>query len=57
MTRLLRFRGELPRKEVTPMAELWTYALIALAALAWVRYAQHPTARNLRAAIAASLDL
>jgi hypothetical protein len=39
------------------MAVLWTYALLALAVFAWVRYAQHPTARNLRAAIAATLDL
>jgi hypothetical protein len=45
------------REEVIPMAELLTYALLALATLAWVRYAQHPTARNLRAAIAATLDL
>ncbi len=39
------------------MAELWAFALVVLAALAWERYAQHPTARNLRAAIAATLGL
>ena len=45
------------RKEVILVAELWAYALLLLAVLAWVRYAQHPTARNLRAAIAATLGL
>ena len=34
---------------------LWLTA--AIAALAWVRFAEHPTARNLRAAIADTLDL
>lgn len=39
------------------LSQLWEWALIVLAALAWVRYAQHPTARNLRAAIADTLDI
>jgi hypothetical protein len=29
----------------------------AIAALAWVRFAEHPTARNVRAAIAGTLGL
>jgi len=39
------------------MAQLWTFALFVLVFLAWARYAQHPTARNLRTAIAATLDI
>jgi hypothetical protein len=35
--------------------ELWL--LVALAAVAWIRFADHPTARNLRAAIADTLGL
>lgn len=31
--------------------------MAAIAAAAWVRFAEHPTARNLRAAIADTLDL
>lgn len=30
---------------------------VAIAALAWIRFAEHPTARNLRAAIADTLGL
>jgi len=30
---------------------------VAIAGCAWVRYAEHPTARNLRAAIIDTLDL
>jgi hypothetical protein len=39
------------------MSQLWMWLMLGLAALAWVRYAEHPTARNLRAAIAATLDI
>lgn len=39
------------------MSQLWAWVMLGLAALAWVRYAEHPTARNLRAAIAATLDI
>jgi len=39
------------------MGQLWAFALFVLALLAWARYAQHPTARNLRAAIVAALDI
>jgi hypothetical protein len=38
------------------MSSFWTWLALALAALAWLRYAKHPTARNLRAAIAATLE-
>lgn len=38
-------------------SQLWMWLVLALAALAWVRYAKHPTARNLRAAIVATLDI
>lgn len=34
---------------------LWVTA--AIATLAWIRFAEHPTARNLRAAIADTLGL
>ncbi len=40
---------------MSDQAAFWLMA--ALAAMAWVRYAEHPTARNLRAAIADTLDL
>lgn len=33
------------------------WLLAAIAAAAWIRFAEHPTARNLRAAIADTLDL
>jgi len=33
------------------------WVMAAIAALAWVRFAEHPTARNLRAAIADTPDL
>jgi hypothetical protein len=39
------------------MGQLWAFALFVLALFAWARYAQHPTARNLRTAIAATLDI
>jgi hypothetical protein len=42
----------------SPMSDqdmLWVMA--AIAALAWVRFAEHPTARNLRTAIADTLGL
>lgn len=35
---------------------LW-WLIAAIAAAAWVRYAEHPTARNLRKAISDTLDL
>jgi hypothetical protein len=35
--------------------EFWL--LIGLATVAWIRFADHPTARNLRAAIADTLGL
>jgi hypothetical protein len=35
--------------------EFWL--LVLLAGLAWIRFADHPTARNLRAAIADTLGL
>jgi hypothetical protein len=38
-------------------SELWAWALVVLAALAWVRYAKHPTERNLRTAIADTLEI
>jgi hypothetical protein len=44
-------------KEAEAMETLWLWALAILAALAWVRFAEHPTARNLRAAIADTLSL
>ncbi len=31
--------------------------LLLFAALAWIRFAEHPTARNLRAAIASTFGL
>lgn len=37
--------------------ELYAWVLVAIAAAAWIRYAEHPTARNLRAAIADTLNL
>ena len=37
--------------------QLATWLVLALAALAWIRFAQHPTARNLRAAIIDTLGL
>jgi hypothetical protein len=37
--------------------QVWAWLMLALAALAWVRYAKHPTARNLRTAAAATLRL
>ncbi len=37
------------------LSEAQALLLLALAAVAWIRYADHPTARNLRAAIADSL--
>lgn len=33
------------------------WVMAAIAAVAWVRFAEHPTARNLRAAIADTLGL
>jgi hypothetical protein len=36
-------------------AQLWALALLVLAALAWLRYAEHSTTRNLRAALIATL--
>lgn len=39
------------------MSNLRFLLLLLLAALAWVRFADHPTARNLRAAIADTLGL
>ena len=33
------------------------WVMAAIAALAWVRFAEHPTARNLRVAIADTLGL
>jgi hypothetical protein len=39
------------------LKEVQALLLLALAAVAWVRYADHPTARNLRAAIADTLSL
>jgi len=37
--------------------EIQALLLLALAAAAWIRYADHPTARNLRVAIADTLSL
>lgn len=39
------------------LSEVQALLLLALAAMAWVRYADHPTARNLRTAIADTLSL
>lgn len=39
------------------MQTLLFWALVIIAALAWIRFAQHPTARNLRVAIADTLGL
>ena len=37
--------------------QLGTWLTLLLAALAWIRFAQHPTARNLRAALTDTLTL
>jgi hypothetical protein len=39
------------------LREAWFLYLLATAALAWVAFADHPTAKNLRTAIADSLGL
>jgi hypothetical protein len=39
------------------MARLWATALLVFAVLAWLRFAQQPTKRNLLAAIQATLGL
>jgi hypothetical protein len=39
------------------MARLWTLALLVFAVLAWLRFAQQPTKRNLLAALRATLGL
>jgi hypothetical protein len=44
-------------KGATMSSQLWMWLMLVIAALAWVRYAKHPTARNLRAAVAATLDI
>ena len=54
--------GEAPYESTTKkggqvLNELTALLLLALAAAAWVRYAEHPTARNLRVAIADTLGL
>lgn len=45
------------RKEESMLSEIETLLLLALAVAAWVRYAEHPTAHNLRTAIADTLSL
>jgi len=37
--------------------QLGTWLALLLVALAWIRFARHPTARNLRAALADTLGL
>ena len=37
--------------------QLRTWLTLLLVALTWIRFAQHPTARNLRAALADTLGL
>jgi hypothetical protein len=46
-----------PRKETVAMARLWALALLVVTALAWMRFVENPTKRNLLAAIRASLGL
>jgi hypothetical protein len=38
-------------------AQLLGWLMLALAALAWARYAKHPTVRNLRSAAVATIRL
>lgn len=45
------------RKEPEMSDQDVCWLMAAIAALAWVRFAEHPTARNLRAAIADTLGL
>lgn len=52
----MRWQCRPTRKE--PMSDQDVFWLmVAIAGLAWIRFAEHPTARNLRAAIADTLDL
>lgn len=37
--------------------ELWWVAMLILALAAWIKFAEHPTARNLRRAIGDTLSL
>jgi hypothetical protein len=37
--------------------QLWQAALFLIAVSAWINYAEHPTARNLRRAIVDTLSL
>jgi hypothetical protein len=39
------------------LGELWALYLLLIAASAWVAFAEHPTARRLRIAIADTLGL
>ena len=47
--------NRLERSLMSDQAIVWL--MVAIAGLAWIRFAEHPTARNLRAAIADTLDL